>query len=55
MIIIKMESISIIKVESISKLSNLNVKWTKTLHQNNLNDIAFFLHFSRAMDVISYL
>ena len=45
-----------LKTESISKLSNINFQWTKTLYQNNLNNIAFFfLHFSRAIDVISYL
>ena len=45
----------IIKMESTSKLSNFNFKWTKTLYQNDLNNIALFLHFSRPIDVISYL
>ena len=43
------------KTESIRKLSYFNFQWTKTLYQNDLNNIAFFLHFSRAIDVISYL
>ena len=34
-----------IKTESIRKLSNFNYQWTKTLHQNNLNNIAFFFTF----------
>ena len=33
------------KTESMSKLSNLNFQWTKTLYQNNLNNIAFFFTF----------
>ena len=34
------------KTESNRKLSNFNFQWTKTLNQNNLNNIAlFFLHF----------
>ena len=37
------------------KFSNFNYQWTKTLYQNNLNDIAFFFTFSRVVDVISYL
>ena len=36
-----------IKTESIRNLSNFNFQWTKTLHQNNLNNIKFSLHFSR--------
>ena len=44
-----------IKTESIRKLSNFIFQCTKTLYQNNLNNIAFFLHFLRAKDVISYL
>ena len=43
------------KTESIRKLSNFNFQWTKTLYQNNLKNIAFFLHFSRAIEVISHL
>ena len=44
------------KTESTRKLSNFNIEWTKTLYQNNKNNIAlFFLHFSRAIDVISFL
>ena len=46
---------SLIKTESIWKLSNLNFQWTKTLYQNNLNNIPSFLHFSRAIDIISYI
>ena len=34
-----------VKMESIRKLSNFNFQWTKTLHQNNLNHIAFFFTF----------
>ena len=44
-----------IKTEYIRKLSNFNFEWKKTLYQNNLNNIAFFLHFSRAIDMIIYL
>ena len=45
-----------IKTESIRKLSNyFNFQWTKTLYQSNLNNIAFFFTFFRAIDVISYL
>ena len=33
------------KTESIKKLSNFNFQWTKTLYQNNLNNIAFFFTF----------
>ena len=33
------------KTESIRKLSNFNFQWTKTLYQNNLNNIAFFFTF----------
>ena len=43
------------KTEAIRKLSYFNFQWTKTSYQNNLNIIAFFLQFSRAIDVISYL
>ena len=50
-----MGMVIIIKMESTSKLSNFNFKWTKTLYQNDLNNIALFLHFSRPIDVISYL
>ena len=38
-------SLTIIRTESISKLSNFNFQWTKTLYQNNLNNIAFFFTF----------
>ena len=34
-----------IKKESIRKLSNFNFQWTKTLYQNNLNNIALFYIF----------
>ena len=33
------------KTESIRKLSNFNFQWTKTMYQNNLNNIAFFFTF----------
>ena len=33
------------KTESITKLSNLNFQWAKTLYQNNLNNVAFFFTF----------
>ena len=36
------------KTESISKLSNFNFQWTKTLYQNNLNNIALFFTFFKA-------
>ena len=41
------------KMESTGKLSNFDIQWTKTLHQNNLKRIAFFLHLSRTEDVMS--
>ena len=44
-----------IKTESIRKLSNFNFQCTKTLYQNNLNNIAFFSTFFKGYDVISYL
>ena len=44
-----------LKKESIRKLSHFNSQWTKPLYQNILSHIVFFLHFSRAIDVISYL
>ena len=44
-----------IKKEYIRKFSNFNFEWKKTLYWNNLNNIAFFLHFSRARDMIIYL
>jgi len=44
-----------VKTESIRKLSNFNFQWTKTLYQNNLNNVAFFFTVSRAVDIISYL
>ena len=34
-----------VKTESTRTLSNFNFKWTKTLHQNNLNHLTFFLTF----------
>ena len=30
------------------KLSNFNLQWTKTLYQNNLNNIAFFFTFFKS-------
>ena len=42
-----------IKMESIRKLSNFNFQWTKTLYQNNSNNIAFFFTFFK--DVICQL
>ena len=44
-----------LKTESSRKWSNFNFQSTKTLYHNNLNNIAFFLQFSRAIDVICYL
>ena len=44
-----------LNTESLKKLSNFNFQWTKSLYQNNLNHIAFFLHFARAINVISYM
>ena len=45
-----------VKTESVRKLSNFNFQWAKTLYQDNLrNYCIFFLHFSRAKDVISHL
>ena len=40
-------SIKIETESSIKKLSNVNFQWTKALYHNNLNNTAFFLHFSR--------
>jgi len=34
-----------LKTESISKLSNLNFQWAKTLYQKSLNNVAFFFTF----------
>ena len=34
-----------LKTESISKLSNSKIPWTKTLNENNFNHIAFFITF----------
>ena len=31
---------------------NINFQWTKTLYQNNLKNIAFFLHFSKAIKIL---
>ena len=42
-------------MESTRTLSNFDFQWTKILCQNNLKHIAFFLHFSRAKDVINHL
>ena len=36
---------SLIKTESIWKLSNINFQWTKTLYQNNVNNTASFFTF----------
>ena len=44
-----------IKTESIRKLSNFDFQWTQILYQNIKTISHCFLHFSRAMDVISYL
>ena len=44
-----------LKTESTWTLSNFDFQWTKILYQNNLKHIAFFLHFSRAKDVINHL
>ena len=37
------------KMESIKKLSNFNFQWTKTLCQNNLNNIAFFFYYFQVL------
>ena len=34
-----------VKTESTRTLSDFNFQWTKTLYQNNLNHITFFLTF----------
>ena len=49
-----------VKTECIRKLSNFTFQWTRTLYQNNLKhscflSFFFFLSFSRAVDVISYM
>ena len=36
---------NVFKTESIRKLSNFNFQWTKTLYQDNLNNIGFFFTF----------
>ena len=38
-------NLNCVKKESIRKLSNFNVHWTKTLYQNNLYNISFFFTF----------
>ena len=47
-------TVKLIKTESTRKLNNVNFQWTKTLYQNILSHIAFFLHFSGA-DIIIVL
>ena len=48
--------LKVFKTESNTKLSNFNFQWTKTLPQNNFKHVAFFfLHFSRAINVIRYM
>ena len=42
-----------VKTESIRKFRDFNLQWTKTLYQNNLNSIAFYLRFSRAIEIIN--
>ena len=37
---------------SLRRLSYFNFQWTKTLYQNILSHITFFLHFSGAVDII---
>ena len=45
-----------LKTESISKLSNFNFQWTKTLYQNNLKHVEFFFTFFKGyIDAISFL
>ena len=44
-----------IKTKSIRKLSNFDFQWTKFLYKNNLNNIAVFLAFFKAIDIIGYL
>ena len=41
-----------IKTEYTRKLINFKFQWTKTLYQNDLKNVAYFLHFSRTKDVI---
>ena len=45
-------TVKLIKTESTRKLNNVNFQWTKTLYQNILSHIAFFLHFSGVVDII---
>ena len=40
------------KTESITKLSDFNFQWTKTLYQNNLNNIVFFFTLFKGLDII---
>ena len=40
---------NVIKTESTKKLSNFNFQWTKTLYQNNLKNIAFFVTFFKGL------
>ena len=37
------------KMESIRKLSNFKFQQTKTLYQNNLNNIAYFFYISQGL------
>ena len=38
-----------IKTESIRKLNNFNLQWTKALYQNNLNSIAFCFYIFQGL------
>ena len=40
----------LVKIESITKLSNFNFYWTKIFDQNDSNHIAFLFTFSRAIN-----
>ena len=44
-----------LKTESIRKLSNFSFQGTKTLYQNNLDNIAFFFTFFKGYTLTSYL
>ena len=42
-------------MESVSKLSNINFEWTKTLYQNILGILFYTFHFvKKALIVVSY-
>ena len=45
-------TVNSIKTECIRKLSNFNFQGTKTLYQNNLNNIALFFTFLKAYTIM---